>query len=295
MTGDTHDANQELVGQGIANVAAPLFGGFAATGANARTAPNVRNGGRSPVAGVVHALVLLLVLLFLAPFARHVPLASLAAILFVVAWNMSETHAVASLLKGGSRGDRLVLLVTLGLTVFVDLVVAVEVGVVLAALLFLKSMADRTDVRRLAEPEAGADPYHDLAWTLPPEIAVYAVDGPLFFGVSHRFESTVAAVPPKVRIVVLRLWRVGYLDGSGAHALRRAVRALRRGGRRVVLSGVRPEVRSAMDRAGLTAEIGEAKIWPDLEQAVTVARELLAEERLGGAGPPHPGGRSPSP
>jgi SulP family sulfate permease len=289
MTGDTHDSNQELIGQGVANAVAPLFGGFAATGAIARTATNVRNGGRSPVAGVVHAVVLLLVLLFLAPYARHVPLASLAAILFVVAWNMSETHAVAALLRGGSRGDRLVLLVTLGLTVFVDLVVAVEVGVVLAALLFLKSMADRTDVRLLAEPEQVVDPHHDLAWTLPPEIAVYAVDGPLFFGVSHRFESTVAAAPARVRIVVLRLWRVAYLDGSGIHALRRAVRALRRGGRRVVVSGVRPEVKRAMDRAGLTAEIGEAKIWPDLEQAVTVARELLVEERLARGGPVSPG------
>jgi SulP family sulfate permease len=288
MTGDTHDSNQELVGQGVANVVAPLFGGFAATGAIARTATNVRNGGRSPVAGLVHAAVLLLVLLLLAPYARYVPLASLAAILFVVAWNMSELPAVGSLLRSGSGGDRLVLLVTLGLTVFVDLVVAVEVGVVLAALLFLKSMADRTDVRLLAEPEGVVDPYHDLAWTLPPEIAVFAVDGPLFFGVSHRFESTVAAAPASVRIVVLRLWRVSYLDASGVHALRRAVRALRRGGRRVVLSGVRPEVHAAMERAGLVAEIGEGKIWPDLEQAVTVARELLVEERLGGktAAPP---------
>lgn len=280
MTGDTHDSDQELVGQGIANLVAPLFGGFAATGAIARTATNVRNGGRSPVAGVVHSLVLLVVMLALAPYARHVPLASLAAILFVVAWNMSEVHAFAGLLRRGTRGDRLVLLATFGLTVFVDLVVAVEVGVVLAALLFMKHMADRTAVAAVSDPEDATDPFHDLASKIPPEIAVYAVDGPLFFGVSHRFESTVGAVDERARVVVLRLWRVPYLDATGVQALRRALRALRRGGRRVVVSGVRPDVRIAMDRAGLTAEIGEEKIWSDLEQALAFARDLLVEMRL---------------
>jgi SulP family sulfate permease len=280
MTGDTHDSNQELIGQGVANVVTPFLGGFAATGAIARTATNVRNGGRSPLSGLVHAGVLLVTMLVLAPYATHVPLASLAAILFVVAWNMSERRAVWGLLRHGSRGDRLVLLATFGLTVFVDLVIAVQVGVVLAALLFMKHMADRTAVGSLGVPEGTVDPFHDLAAKVPPEIAVFSVDGPLFFGVSHRFESTVAAVDRRVRIVVLRLWRVPYLDSTGVHALERAVGALRRGGRRVVLSGVRPEVRAAMDAAGLTAEVGEEKIWSNLEEALAYARDLLVEMKL---------------
>jgi SulP family sulfate permease len=290
MTGDRHDSNQELIGQGVANVVAPLFGGFAATGAIARTATNVRNGGRTPLSGVVHALVLLVTMLVLAPYATYIPLASLAAILFVVAWNMSEPREVFELLRRGARGDRLVLLVTFSLTVFVDLVVAVEVGVVLAAILFMKHMSDRVDVKAVRDAEAAPDPFHELASRLPPEIAVYSVDGPLFFGVSHRFESTVGALDPAVRIVILRLWRVPYLDASGVASLRRAVRGLRRGGRRVLVSGVQPRVLAAMERAGLVQEIGEEKIWANLEEALAAARDLLVEiraaERAAGKGVP---------
>jgi SulP family sulfate permease len=280
MTGETHDSNQELIGQGIANVVTPFFGGFAATGAIARTATNVRNGGRSPVSGIVHALVLLATMLLFAPYAGHVPLASLAAILFIVAWNMSEVHAVAGLLTGGSRSDKMVLLTTLGLTVFVDLVVAVEVGVVLAALLFMKHMAERVEMRAVLPTTPADDPYHELLLGVPPEIRIFAVDGPMFFGVAHRFENTVAAVEPGVRVVIVRLWRVPYLDASGANALRRAVRALRRGGRRVVLAGVRPPVRRELERSGLLTEIGEEKVWETFEEALFLARELLLEERM---------------
>jgi SulP family sulfate permease len=280
MTGDTHDANQELVGQGIANLVAPFLGGFAATGAIARTATNVRNGGRSPVAGVVHSLVLVFTMLVLAPYARHVPLASLAAILFVVAWNMSEAREVVALMKGGSRGDRLVLLTTLGLTVFVDLVVAVEVGVVLAALLFMKHMAERTEVKPLLTAETTPDPFHGLATHPPPGVVVYAVDGPFFFGVAHRFESTVADVGAAARVVIIRLWRVPYLDATGVHALHRAVSALRRGGRHVLLSGVRPDLREALERSGLLAEVGEDAVWSTLEEALAASREILVEAGL---------------
>jgi SulP family sulfate permease len=286
MTQDTHDSDQELVGQGIANVVAPFLGGFAATGAIARTATSVRNGARTPVAGVVHSLTLLAVVYLLAPAAAHVPLASLAAILFLVAWNMSEVHEVSSLLRAGSRSDRLVLLATLGLTVFVDLVVAVEVGVVLAALLFMKQMSERVEVSALLPDPTRPDPHHDLAVGLPPEIAVYAIDGPFFFGVAHRFESTVAQTPAAVRVLVIRLWRVPYLDASGVRALRRAIAAFGRGGRRVVLSGVRPEVREALGRSGLLEAVGEENVWPTLEQALAHARDAVAEERLARASAP---------
>jgi SulP family sulfate permease len=295
MTGDVHDSDQELVGQGLANLVTPFFGGFAATGAIARTATNVRNGGRTPVAGIVHSLTLVAVIYLLAPYAAHVPLASLAAILFVVAWNMSEVPVVASLLRTGSRSDRLVLLATLGLTVFVDLVVAVEVGVVLAALLFMKHMSERVEMSALLREERRADPYHGLATALPPEIAVYSVDGPFFFGVAHRFEETVGRVDPRVRVLVVRLWRVPYLDASGLHALRRVVHAFRREGRRVLLSGVRPEVQRELERTSLLRDVGEENVWGNLEEALACARDHLTDEGLargaGGAGVPAAGPR----
>src|SRR5262245_37296350 len=280
MTGDRHDSNQELIGQGLANLATPFFGGFAATGAIARTATNVRNGCRSPVGGVVHSAVLVVTMLVFAPWAKHVPLASLAAILFVVARNMREVRPFAGLLRPGSRSDRAVLLTTFGLTVFVDLVVAVEVGVVLAALLFMKQVASQVEIRGVVGGEDRPDPHHGLATALPSEIAVYSIDGPLFFGVAHRFESTVAAVDDRVRVVIVRLWRVPYLDASGVHSLRRAVQALRRGGRRVLLSGVSPPVRESIERDGLLAEMGEESVWASLEEALAWARDLVAEERL---------------
>jgi SulP family sulfate permease len=286
MIGDSHDSDQELIGQGIANVAAPLFGGFPATGAIARTATNIRNGGRSPVAGIVHCVTLVLVLLLLAPYAVHIPLATLAAILFVVAWNMSELPHVVELIRTGTRSDTAVLLVTFGLTVFVDLVVAVEVGVVLAALLFVKHMSERVGMGAVVGPEQEVDPYHTLATALPPGIAMYSVDGPFFFGVSHRFEATVSAVDPKARIVIVRLWRVPYLDASGENSLRRVVTTLRRSGRVVVLSGVNEDVHEALRRGGLAEEIGEERIWAHLEEALAYSRNLLTEERLKDAAAP---------
>jgi SulP family sulfate permease len=279
MTGDRHDSNQELIGQGVANVVAPFFGGFAATGAIARTATNVRNGGRSPVAGAVHALVLLVVMLVFAPWAGPIPLACLSAILFLVAWNMSEIREVTRMLVAGSWSDRAVLLTTFGLTVFVDLVVAVQAGVVLAALLFMKHMSERFEVRSLFHAEEKPDPHHDLATSLPDEIRIYAIDGPFFFGVAQRFETTVAAVPRGVRIVIVRMWRVPYLDASGLHSLRRAVRGLRRSGVRVLLSGVAPQVRDALERDGLLAEVGDENVWSTLEEALAFARDLVAEQR----------------
>jgi SulP family sulfate permease len=295
MTGDAHDSDQELVGQGIANLVVPFLGGFAATGAIARTATNVRNGARTPVAGIVHSLTLLAVIYLLAPYAAHVPLGTLAAILVVVAWNMSEIPVVASLLRRGSRSDRLVLLATLGLTVFVDLVVAVEVGVVLAAILFMKNMSARVEMSALLAEEGRPDRYHGLAVALPREIAVYSVDGPFFFGVAHRFEETVGRVDPHVRVLVVRLWRVPYLDASGEHALRRVIAAFRRDGRRVLLSGVRAELQEGLVRSGLLREVGEENVWSNLEEALACARDHLAEERLalaraGGAGVPSPVG-----
>ena len=289
MTGDSHDPDQELVGQGLANMVTPIFGGFAATGAIARTATNVRNGGRTPVAGLVHCLTLLVVVLFLAPYAAHVPLACLAAILFRVAWRMSEVPAVLRLLKASGRSDSLVLLVTFGLTVFVDLVVAVEVGFVLAALLFVKKVAERTGVELISDPESSPDVLHGLAMPIPPQIALFSVDGPFFFGTSHRFEATLAAVDPRARVVVVRMWRVTYLDASGQNALLRVVHAFRRSGRHVVLAGVGEEVRRVLEGHEISEHLDALDVWSDLEGALARARMIVTDEgvakgRAGGEG-----------
>ncbi|MGD8631626.1 MAG: SulP family inorganic anion transporter, partial [Gammaproteobacteria bacterium] len=205
MTGTRHDSNQELIGQGIANIATPLFGGFAATGAIARTATNIRNGGNSPLAGIVHALTLILIVLFLAPLAVDVPLAALAAILFVVAWNMSEARHFVRMVKRAPRADVVILLVTFVLTVFADLVVAVNIGVILATLHFLRRMSSSVEVRRTTEQELE----HELALhglsKLPPDVLVYMVDGPFFFGAVENFERALAGTHTDPKLLIIRL------------------------------------------------------------------------------------------
>src|SRR5690606_15987609 len=181
MAGTRHNSNQELVGQGVANILAPLFGGIAATGAIARTATNIRNGGTSPIAGVVHAAFLVLVLLFLAPLAASIPLATLAAILFMVAWNMSEIRHVVKMVRRAPRADVIILMVTFGLTVFADLVVAVNIGVVLAMLHFLRRMAESVVVRRQDAEALQKELDRDSLAAVPSDVLVYAIEGPFFF------------------------------------------------------------------------------------------------------------------
>lgn len=220
MTGARHNPNQELIGQGAANILSPLFGGFAATGAVARTATNVRNGATSPLAGIVHATFLVLVIVLLAPFASHVPLAALAAILFYVAWTMADLRHFGRLLRRAPRSDRIVLLVTFGLTVFVDLVVAVNVGVVLAALLFMRRMAESVSVQQevFGGPEPRAEVVEaPVSW--PSNVLVYRIDGPFFFGAAEKLESTVERAQLHVDTIVIRLGRVPFMDATGMHTL----------------------------------------------------------------------------
>src|SRR5690606_5583017 len=214
MTGTRHNSNQELVGQGIANIAAPLFGGFAATGAIARTATNIRNGGTSPLSGIVHGGTLVLIILFLAPLAVNVPLAALAAILFVVAWNMSEARHFLGMVKRAPKADVAILLVTFSLTVFADLVVAVNIGVVLAMLHFLRRMADSVAVQRQTGPTleqelAGQLQEHGLD-RLPEDVMVYQVDGPLFYGAVETFERAMSDTGGTPGVLVIRLGRVPF-------------------------------------------------------------------------------------
>jgi len=269
MTGARHSPNQELIGQGVANVLAPVFGGFAATGAVARTATNVRNGATSPLAGIVHAVFLVLVIVLFAPYASHVPLAALAAILFFVAWSMSDVRHFGRLLRRAPRSDRLVLLATFGLTVFVDLVVAVNVGVVLAALLFMRRMAESVSVQQevFGGPEARTDAA-DAAPPPPPNVLVYRIDGPFFFGAAEKLESTVERAQLHVDTVVIRLGRVPFMDATGMHTLSEIVERFHRRGIRVILVEIQERLGRMLQRAGILDLAGPGNVFADLGAAL---------------------------
>jgi sulfate permease, SulP family len=278
MAGTRHDPNQELIGQGIANVLSPLFGGIAATGAIARTATNVRNGATGPLAGIAHAVTLALVLVALAPLAGRVPLCALAAILFVVAWNMSETPHVLRLLRGAPRADVTVLLITFALTVLADLVVAVNVGVVLAMLLFLRRMAASVEVLRETADLNGSPP---AGMESSGEVLVFLIEGPLFFAAVEHLERALAASHTDPRCVVIRLHRVPFMDISGIQALQEAIEALERRGVRVLLCEARRNVLRKLLRARLVGRAaGRRRYAGTLAGAL---RQLAAEGRCGTA------------
>ncbi|QDX82690.1 sodium-independent anion transporter [Denitratisoma sp. DHT3] len=260
MAGTRHDSNQELIGQGIANVCAPLFGGFAATGAIARTATNIRAGATSPLAGITHSVVLLLIILILAPWASNIPLCALSAILFVVAYNMSELHHFGHLLRTASRQDVAILLITFSLTVLVDLVIAVNVGVALASLLFMSRMAQAVEVQEAAptEDEDGG------ALRLPPRTQVYAIDGPFFFGAAEKLQRTLDSIQRHADTVVLRMARVPFIDATGILALTELIEDFRRDKTRVVLCELRPNVRQKLERAGVLEKLGAENLYPTL-------------------------------
>jgi SulP family sulfate permease len=279
MTGTRHNPNQELVGQGLANMLAPVFGGFAATGAIARTATNVRNGATSPLAGIVHSVFLVLVIVLFAPFASHVPLAALAAILFFVAWTMCDVRHFGRLLRRAPRSDRIVLLVTFGLTVFVDLVVAVNVGVVIAALLFMRRMAESVSVQQevFGGPESAGES-GETAPALPPNVLVYRIDGPFFFGAAEKLESTVERAQLHVETVVIRLGKVPFMDATGMHTLSEIIERFQRRGIRVLLVEIQEKLGRALGRAGLLELAGPDNVHPDLAGAL---RALGRDARVG--------------
>ncbi len=271
MTGTRHDSNQELIGQGIANIAAPLFGGFAATGAIARTATNIRNGGTGPLAGIVHALTLIAVLLFLAPLASSIPLAALAAILFVVAWNMSEARHFVHILKKAPTADRAILVITFLLTVFADLVVAVNVGVILAILHFLRRMSEMVethpvDVRTLSgELEA-----YGLT-ALPTGVLVYEIAGPMFFGAVENFERALLQTHTDPQSLILRLDRVPFMDITGIQTIEEVVVALRKRGVRVLMCEANERVLGKLEKAGVLEALLPGDYCNTFNEALTRA------------------------
>jgi SulP family sulfate permease len=275
MAGTRHDSNQELVGQGLANIVAPLFGGFAATGAIARTATNIRNGATSPLAGITHALTLVAVLLFLAPLAAGIPLAALAAILFVVAWNMSEARHFAHLMKTAPRADRVILLITFVLTVFADLVVAVNVGMILAILHFLRRMAETVETQPADEDELRAELARHGLPPLPRGLLVYEIAGPMFFGAVENFERALAQTHTEPQALVIRLRRVPFMDITGIQVLEEVAGKLRKRGVAVVLCEANERVRGKLERAGVIDAARPQDYAAGLAEAVRAAMASL--------------------
>jgi len=275
MIGARHDPNQELVGQGIANIAAPIFGGFASTGAIARTATNIRNGGDSPLASIVHALTLLAVIVALAPLAAHIPLAALAAILFVVAWNMSEARHFIDLLKGAPGSDKSLLLITFLLTVFADLVIAVNVGVLLAALLFMKRMSETVKIEgESAETLASVCPVG-----VPPGVQIYSIDGPLFFGAAATFERTLAGLHDQTRVLILRLGLVPMADATAMQTLEDLTRHFQKRGVRVLLCEANPRINAKLANFGLLKRLNQTDATVSLLDVLPSASSVETTDR----------------
>jgi len=283
MAGTRHDSNQELIGQGIANIVIPLFGGFAVTGAIARTATNIRNGGTSPVAGIVHALTLVAVLLFLAPLASSIPLAALAAILFVVAWNMSQVKHFAHILQKAPTADRVILVITFMLTVFADLVVAVNVGVILAILHFLRRMAEVTETQPVDAQSLKTELREHGLSGLPPGLAVFEIAGPMFFGAVENFERALLETHTDPKILVIRLRRVPFMDFTGIQMLQDVSAELRRRGVRVALCEGNERVLAKLRTAGVLDASREDDYFDTLRDALLrlspaqPARELRSQ------------------
>ncbi|WP_043745217.1 sulfate permease [Paramagnetospirillum magneticum] len=280
MTGRRHKSNCELLAQGIANIASVLFGGIPATGAIARTATSIKSGAQTPVAGMLHAVFILLFMLLFAPLASWIPLPSLAAVLMVVAWNMSEAPHFIHLMSA-PRSDRAVLLVTFVLTVMVDLTVAIEVGMVLASILFMRRMAEVTEIGtgiHLIDEDAedGGDDHVGAIPTtpIPDGVEVFQISGPFFFGVATRLSEVFEQTHKPPRVFILRMRLVPVIDASGIQALTEFVRRCRKHGTEVLLSGVQPQPMQVMGRMGLCHEIGEDNFVPNIDAALTTARTL---------------------
>ena len=278
MINSRHRSNMELIGQGIGNIASGLFGGIPATGAIARTAANVKNGGRTPVAGMVHALTLLLILKLFMPYAALIPMTTLAAILIIVAYNMADWKEFASLCKHAPKSDVIVLLVTFFLTVIFDLVVAIEVGIVVASLLFIKRMSDTTSLRNWTyingyDDSTENDPMHICLKEVPEHTLVYEIDGPMFFGAADKFLEI--SVDKDIRVVILRMRSVPAIDITALHALEKVYASCEENDVTLVLSHVNEQPRHMMEKAGFIDKIGEQNLRENIDAALECAAELV--------------------
>ncbi len=284
MIGGKHRSNMELIAQGLANIITPIFGGIPATGAIARTATNIKNGGRTPVAGIIHSITLLLIMLFFGSYAKLIPMATLAAILMIVAYNMSEWHAFKSLLKS-PKSDIIVLLTTFFLTVIFDLTIAIEIGMILSVLLFMKRMAEVSNVnvitRELEDNDEQPDPNAIDKKQIPEGVEIFEINGPFFFGAAKKFkdEMLVVEVPPKVRIIRMR--NVPAIDATGLQTLKDFYSDAKKQKIHLILSGVHTQPLFAMTQAGIFDLYGEENILGNIDDALDRAREVLNLPKLG--------------
>ncbi len=279
--GEKHNSNTELIAQGMANIVTPLFGGIPATGAIARTMTNINNGGRTPIAGIVHAVVLLLILLLFMPLAQYIPMACLAGILVIVSYNMSEWRTFKALLKN-QKSDIAVLLITFFLTVIFDLTVAIEVGLLLAVVLFLKRINEVTQVSVIKDQLDLTDEseftQNEEILSLPEGVEVYEIDGPFFFGIANKFDESMREIGESSKIRIIRMRLVPFIDSTGLHNLTSLCRKSMKDGIQVVLSGVRPEVHAMIEKSEIPNIIGEINICDNINLAIARAKEILENE-----------------
>ncbi len=282
VTGQKHNSNTELIAQGAANFIVPFFGGIPATGAIARTMTNINNGGRTPVAGLIHAVVLLLILLFLGPLTKHIPMACLAGVLVIVSYNMSEWRTFKSLMKN-SRSDVTVLLTTFLLTVIFDLTIAIEIGLLLALVLFMKRMSEVTHITvakdQLDLSHEGEIYHEEEKLSVPAGIEVYEIDGPFFFGVANKFDECMKTIGDKPSIRIIRMRKVPFMDTTGLHNLESLYRLSTREKIQVVLSGVNEQVKETLVKSSFAQTIGEENICSNIHEALKRAENLLSTKK----------------
>jgi len=278
VTGDRHNSNTELIAQGAANIVVPFFGGIPVTGAIARTMTNINNGGRTPVAGIVHAVVLLLILLFLSPLTRHIPMACLAGVLVIVSYNMSEWRTIRGMMKN-PKADLAVLFTTLLLTVIFDLTIAIAAGLLMAVVMFMRRIMESTNISVIHDQidmTADAESNHrDDKVQVAKGIEVYEIDGPFFFGIASKFDDIMHTMGEKAQVRIIRMRKVPFIDSTGLHNLTNLIEASRKEGIEVILSGVNPSVRETLLKAGLDRIVGKENICANIHLAVERAEWLV--------------------
>lgn len=282
VIGDKHSSNTELIAQGIANIVAPIFGGIPATGAIARTMTSINNGGRTPVAGIIHAVVLTLILLFLGGLTKHIPMACLAGVLIIVAYNMSEWRTFKRLLKN-AKSDVAVLITTFGLTVIFDLRIAIEIGLLMAAVLFIRRISETSSISVFkakeneddyVENEISSEQLH-----LPKGVEVYEIEGPFFFGVANKFEETMKSIGDRPKIQILRMRKVPFMDSTGAYNLKNLIESAQKDGIKILLSGVNESVHKVLIKSGIQDILGATNICSNINQALALAKQLIVSNK----------------
>ena len=278
VTGDKHDSNTELIAQGTANLITPLFGGIPATGAIARTMTNINNGGKTPVAGIIHAIVLLLILLFLMPLAQYIPMACLAGVVVIVSFNMSEWRTFKALLKN-PKSDVTVLLITFFLTIIFDLTIAIEVGLVIACILFMRRVMETTEISVIKD-EIDPNDELDIAvceehLIIPAGVEVYEINGPYFFGIATKFEETMAQLGDRPKVRIIRMRKVPFIDSTGIHNLTSLCKMSQKEKITIVLSGVNEKVHKTLEKSGFYELLGKQNICPNINVALDRAKEII--------------------